>query len=90
MNWTRRDNWFWESDEGYRIAAARVNDCLRYSAFAPAMDYEIFKDRMKLRYRRGEPVPQQREPLGCFDDPNAARAACVVHHQAQTQTAVTA
>lgn len=79
MNWTRRGDWFWESDEGYRVAAARIADRLRYGAFAPPLDDEFFKDKMKTRYAIGEPPPQQREALGCFDDPSAAREACDLH-----------
>ena len=88
MNWTRIHSYCWQSDEGYRVAAARVGKEIRYSAFAPAIDYEVFKERMKAYYALGEPVPQQREPLGCFDDAESARQACARH--AQPQTAVMA
>jgi hypothetical protein len=84
MNWTRVHAYCWQNDEGYRVAAFRVDGGFRYGAFAPAMNYEVFKDRMKARYALGESVPQQREPLGCFDDPEIAREACARHRQPQT------
>ena len=57
---------------------------------------------MKPRYVIGESVPQQRPPLGCFDDAESARQACAKHYDktserseqgsivAQPQTAVMA
>lgn len=79
MNWTRIHAYCWQSDEGYRVAAFRAEGGIRYGAFAPAIDHEIFKEMMKPFYAIGESVPQQRPPLGCFDDPEAARQACAAH-----------
>jgi len=88
MNWTRIHSYCWQRDDGYRVAVFRAAGGFRYGAFAPAIDYEVFKERMKAYYALGEPVPQQREPLGCFDDAESARQACARH--AQPQTAVMA
>jgi hypothetical protein len=84
MNWTRLDAYYWQSEDGYRIAVARAGGEIHYSAFAPALDYEVFKNRMRSHYALGQPVPQQRELLGTFRDPNAAREACATHLGAQT------
>lgn len=81
MNWTRHSDFFWENHAGYRIAAAHVRGAIRYGVFAPPIDSDIFKNQTKTHYAIGEPVPQEREALGCFDDPDAARDACERHSQ---------
>jgi hypothetical protein len=83
MDWTRIHSYCWQRDDGYRVAAFRVGGGLRYGAFAPAINYEVFKDRMKVRYALGQSVPQQREPLGSFDDAESAREACARHEQSK-------
>lgn len=79
MIWERMHTYCWKNAEGYRVAAFRFAGGFRYGAFGPKIEYDIFKDRCKVRYRRGERVTQQSEHLGCFDDPESARAACVAH-----------
>lgn len=80
MNWTRQANGFWENDAGYRIAGAYVRGTIRYCVFAPPIDREIFKTQTKTRYAIGEPMAQEREALGCFEDRDAARDACERHY----------
>ena len=81
QDWNRSGKWSWESGDGYRIAAMRVRGQFLYMAYAPPAhpSYGEFSATMKLRYERGESVPQFRESLGCFDDAAAARAGCEAH-----------
>ena len=81
MDWSQSGKWSWESVDGYRIAAFRVRGQFLYAAYAPPSypSYGEFSATMKLRYERGESVPQFREPLGCFDDAAPARAGCEAH-----------
>jgi hypothetical protein len=72
----------WREDaRGYRIVRCRVGERLRYCAFAPEMDGERYAEQLRVRYRRGETVPQRREHLGCFDDFDGARQACINHRE---------
>lgn len=68
----------WEC-EGYRIAAAKLNEEWRYCAFAPPLSDTEFETLLKTHYALGEYVPQQRAPLGCYAKPEAARQACADH-----------
>lgn len=77
--WAQRGAYYWQDDAGYRVAAFRVGGAVRYGAFASPLDYKIFANLCHPRYARGEAVPQQRAPLGCFADPESARAACARH-----------
>ena len=79
MNWLPASRWHQQAAPGYRVAAARVGEALRYSAFAPALEYDRFRALLRERYARGEAVPQPAECLGYFDDADAARAACAQH-----------
>ncbi len=78
QDWLQMNKWSWEDRRGYRIAAARVNGRFRYLAFRPPVhaDYAAFREELKESYALGEHVPQYREPLGSFDGPADARAAC--------------
>ncbi len=79
--WIKCGPFCWQNAAGYRIAAARVGERLRYSVFAPPAfaTYGEYAETLKARYAHGERVPQQRELLGCFDDPESARAAAARH-----------
>lgn len=81
MEWIRLDN-YCQAAEGYRVAAARVGGQWRFSAFAPLQDEDKYQMRLKVQYARGEIVPQRREALGCFEQAEAARAACEAHRGA--------
>jgi len=76
--WTRRGPYCRRNAAGYRIAAASVGDAWRYVLFAPPLTECEFENRLKVRYAKGERVPQRRELLGVFDDPAAAQAAVPV------------
>lgn len=78
-SWTRRGDHCWQNAAGYRVAAARVGDAWRYSLFAPPISEVAFEVALRVRYARAARVPQLRELLGVFDDPDAARRACVEH-----------
>lgn len=77
-SWASRGSDCWENAAGYRIAAFRVGGDYRYSLFAPPIGEREFDGRLKVRYARGERVPQRRELLGGFDDLASARAAVPV------------
>lgn len=71
----------WTNPAGYRIAAGPVRGVLRYCAYAPPVPLEDHKARLKVRYRLGEAVPQQRMLIDCYSSADAARAACAAHAQ---------
>jgi hypothetical protein len=78
MQWERIGPFAFAAD-GYRIAVTQHGDALLYSAFAPEIPNERFKLMLRPQYARGEPVPQQREPLGVFSTDDDARQACQRH-----------
>lgn len=81
MAWQKCGTGWWESDSGYRICACSRGQGWRYSAFAPPIGREALEEQLKVRYRIGEAVPQERAVIGCADDPEAARAMCRDHEQ---------
>lgn len=79
QKWSQRSRFYWEDTTGYRIAVAVTNGAWRYAVFAPTITNANHNKLLKPRYARGEYILSQREPLGVFDDPETARAACARH-----------
>lgn len=77
--WIQLSGRCWSNPAGYRIAAGPVRGTLRYCAYAPPQPFDAYQARLKERYALGEPVPQQRALIDCYNSAEAARAACAEH-----------
>lgn len=81
--WTQTSRHCWTSPTGYRIAAARCRQDLRYCVYTPPQAAERYAQRLKLRYERGESVPQVRDLIACVESAEAAREVCAEHAEAR-------
>jgi len=79
IGWIEAPKGCWTNPSGYRIAASGQEAAPRYSAWTPARPQAEVEARRKVRYARGEVVPQAREFIGCTDTLEAAAEACAEH-----------
>lgn len=79
MPWTPTAPGCWAREDGYRIAVYRQAQGFMYCAYAPPLAERDFDAALRTQYAKGEPVPQRRLHLECYEDAAAARAACDEH-----------
>lgn len=66
-------------EQGYRVSRSMLGLVPRYTAWAPAIEYDALRRAMRERYAVGERVPEQRAVLGVFESAADAMAACEAH-----------
>jgi hypothetical protein len=79
IGWIKLSGSCWTNPADYRISTARGAGGLNYCAWAPTVPAAQFEAALKVRYARGERVPQMRPLIGCYASADEARMACAEH-----------